>query len=223
MAISMKKIDAARRTGTVTSESIPAVARKVYAMLTVAIALATAGGYVGASIHLSPMVGLVLAIVSLVLIFALAAFPTGLPGLAIMYTITTLLGMSIGPTIEHYLHMPNGPLVVFQSLLITAGIFIGLTLYAFVSKKDFSFLGGFLFVSLLVLILVGVVNLFVHSPMMNMLYSAGIAIIMSGYILYDTSKMIRSGEDQAILITLSLFLDIINLFLALLNLLSNDD
>lgn len=221
MSISLKKIQVGQRSrsATVSDSSLPAIARKVYGMLTLATALAAVGGYVSVSIGISSMMSLVLSLVALGLIIAMAWFHEGLLGLFLMYAVTTLLGMSTGPMVEHYLHMSNGPAIVFQAVALTAGIFGGLSIYAIVSKKDFSFLGGFLFISLLVLIVMGIVNIFLHSPVMNMVYSAGIAIIMSGYILYDTSRMIRAGENEAIMITLSLFLDILNLFISLLQIL----
>ncbi len=104
---------------------------------------------------------------------------------------------------------------------MTTAVFGGLSLYALQSRRDFSYLGGFLFVALIALIVGGIVMWFIHSSLLSMLYSVGGILIFSGYVLYDTSLIMRRlGPNDAVIGAINLYLDLINLFLFILQLLS---
>ncbi|MGB0986575.1 MAG: Bax inhibitor-1 family protein, partial [Pseudoalteromonas spongiae] len=131
---------------------------------------------------------------------------------------------ALGPMLNYYAAMPNGPMLIMQALGSTALVFFGLSAYAMTTKKDFSFLGGFLFVGLIVVVLVSLVNLFVGSSIVFMAMNAAIVFIMSGLILFDTSRIINGGETNYIRATVSLYLNVYNLFTSILHLLgANND
>jgi modulator of FtsH protease len=108
----------------------------------------------------------------------------------------------------------------------TGIIFLGLSAYAMTSKRDFSFMGGFLFAGMMVLVIAMLANIFLEMPALAMAVSGGIILVMSGFILFDTSRIINGGETNYIMATYGLYLSIFNIFISLLQLLgmmSNDD
>ena len=146
-------------------------------------------------------------------------------GLIWIFVFTGLLGAALGPMLNHYLAMQGGPQLVMQALGGTAIIFFALSGYALVSRKDFSFMGGFLFVGLLVAVIASIANIFLGIPALYLATSAAIVLIMSGLILFDTSRIIHGGETNYIRATVSLYLSIYNIFihlLAILGVTSND-
>ena len=133
---------------------------------------------------------------------------------------TGLLGASLGPMLNSYLALPNGASLVMQALGGTAVVFFGLSGYALTTRKDFSFLGGFLFVGLLVIVVASLANIFFQIPAVSLAISAAAVLIMSGLILFDTSRIINGGETNYIRATVSLYLNIYNLFIHMLHLLT---
>ena len=140
-------------------------------------------------------------------------------GLIWIFVFTGLMGASIGPMLSHYLALPNGPALVLQALGGTSIIFFGLSGYALTTRKDFSFMGGFLFVGLLVAVVASLANIFLAIPALSLAVSSAIILIMSGLILFDTSRIIHGGETNYIRATVSLYLSIYNIFVHLLALL----
>ncbi len=140
-------------------------------------------------------------------------------GLVVVFAITGLLGFGLGPMLSHYLALPNGGQIVMTALGGTGAIFLGLSGYALVSRRDFSFMGGFLVVGLVVVIAAMLGNIFLEIPALSMAISAAVVLLMSGFILYDTGRMVNGGEDNYLLLTVSLYLNIFNLFVHLLSLL----
>jgi len=140
-----------------------------------------------------------------------------------VFAFTGLMGAGLGPLLNHYAAMPNGPMLIMQALGSTALIFFGLSAYALNTKKDFSFMGGFLTVGLIVVIVASIVNIFVGSSLMFMVLNAAVVLIMSGLILFDTSRIINGGETNYIRATVSLYLSVYNLFTSLLALLGASD
>ena len=147
-------------------------------------------------------------------------------GLLTVFGITGLLGFGLGPMLNYYLAMANGPQVVATALGGTGVIFLGLSGYALTTRRDFSFLGGFLFVGFLVVLAAALANIFLAIPALSLTISAAVIMIMSGFILYDTSRLINGGETNYVMATISLYLSIYNIFvnlLALLGIMSGDD
>ena len=151
-------------------------------------------------------------------------------GIYVVFGFTALMGGALGPTLNHYLAMANGGEIVMQALGGTALVFFTLSGYVLTTRKDFSFMGGFLMTGLVVLVMVSVVLMLgsffgFHVPAAQLALSAGIVLLMSGFILFDTSRIIHGGETNYLMATVSLYLNIYNLFTSLLYLLgvTSDD
>lgn len=140
-------------------------------------------------------------------------------GIGVVFAITGLLGFSLGPILTMYAALPNGPQVIATAFGGTAAIFLGLSGYALVSRRDFSFMGGFLFTGIIVVLLAALANIFLAIPALQLALSAAIIFIMSGFILYDTGRMVNGGETNYINATVGLYLSIFNIFVSLLQLL----
>ena len=140
-------------------------------------------------------------------------------GIAVVFAFTGLLGLSLGPMLQSYLALANGPTMVATALGGTGAIFLGLSGYVLTTKKDFSYMGGFLFVGLIVVFGAAILNLFLGIPALSLAVSSGIILVMSGLILFDTSRIINGGETNYVRATVSLFLNIYNIFTSLLHIL----
>ena len=140
-------------------------------------------------------------------------------GLASVFGLTGFMGYTLGPIVSHYLTMPNGHQIVTMAMGSTAGIFLGLSAYATASRRDFSFLGGFLMTGIIVAFLAGLGAIFFSIPALSLTVSAAFVLLMSGLILYQTSAIIHGGETNYIMATVTLFVSIFNLFTSLLHLL----
>ena len=146
-------------------------------------------------------------------------------GLGVVFAITGLLGFALGPIVALYLSLPNGPQIVATALGGTGVIFLGLSGYALTTRRDFSFMGGFLVVGFLVALGAALLNIFLAIPALSLALSAVIIMLMSGFILYDTGRMIHGGQTNYILATIGLYMSLFNIFINLLHLLgfaSND-
>lgn len=146
-------------------------------------------------------------------------------GLGVVFAITGLLGFALGPILSMYLKLPHGPQLVATALGGTGVIFLGLSAYALTTRRNFNFMGGFLFVGMLVVLGASLANIFLAIPAMSLAISAVVVMLMSGFILFDTSRMVNGGEDNYILATIGLYMNIFNLFVSLLQLLgiASDD
>ena len=136
------------------------------------------------------------------------------------------MGYTLGPILNAYMSMANGSQIVTTAMAGTGVIFLGLSGYALTSRKDFSFMGGFLLTGILVAFLAGLGAIFFEIPGLSLAVSAMFILLMSGLILYETSNIIHGGETNYIMATVTLFVSIFNLFTSLLHLLgfmSGDD
>jgi len=140
-------------------------------------------------------------------------------GLLSVFALTGFMGYTLGPIISHYLGLPNGGQTVMMAMAGTAAIFLGLSGYALTTRKDFSFMGGFLAVGILVAFLAGLGAIFFQVPALSLTVSAAFVLLMSGLILYETSNIIHGGETNYVMATVTLFVSIFNLFTSLLHLL----
>lgn len=141
-------------------------------------------------------------------------------GLWVVFAVTGLLGFGLGPTLNYYVALPNGPQLIATAFGGTGIIFLGLSGYALTTKHDFSFMGGFIFAGMLVVMLASLAGLFLDMPALHLAISAAVILLMSGYILYETSQMINNqGQTNYIMTTVGLYLAILNIFTSLLHLL----
>jgi len=210
-----------------TSESALAtnkVLRNTYMLLAMTLLFSAAMAGVSMFFDLGRGVGMGAFIAAIVLIwFVLPRVENSSAGIYVVFAFTGLLGLAIGPTVEYYLNYPNGSQIVATALGGTGTIFLGLSAYVLTTRKDFSFLGGFLMVGFLVAIVAMIANMFLQIPVLSIALSAAIILIMSGFILFDTSRIINGGETNYIRATVSLFLNIYNIFQNLLFLLGMAD
>ena len=160
------------------------------------------------------------------LLFLVTRLRDSVWGLAAVFALTGFLGYTLGPILNFYLSLPNGSQVVMTALGGTGAIFLALSGYAVVSRKDFSFMGSFLMVGVLVAFLGGLGAMLFNIPMLSLAVSAMFVLLMSGMILWQTSEIIHGGETNYIMATVSLYITIFNLFVSLLQILgifSGDD
>jgi modulator of FtsH protease len=143
---------------------------------------------------------------------------TGL-GLAFVFALTGFMGYTLGPILNSYMALSNGSQIVMTAMGGTGVIFLGLSGYALTSRKDFSFMGGFLLTGILVAFLAGLGAMLFELPGLSLAVSAMFVLLMSGLILYETSNIIHGGETNYIMATVTLFVSIFNLFTSLLHLL----
>jgi modulator of FtsH protease len=158
--------------------------------------------------------------------FVLPRTANSAAGLGVIFAITGLMGFGLGAVLSLYLALPKGPEIVGTAFGGTGVIFLGLSGYALTSKRDFSFMGGFLFAGMMVVFLAILASLFIDLPAMSLAISGAIILLMSGFILFDTSRMINGGETNYIHATYGLYLSIFNIFISLLHILgamSGDD
>lgn len=194
------------------------VLRNTYFLLGITLAWSAITAVTAIALNAPSWLSLSCSLIALVMIFFLRSASEGPNALAYTFVFTGLIGAGMAPTISSTLALENGTSTIALALLGTATIFMGLSGYALRSRKDFSYMGGFLLVGLLVAIVFSVANIFFQLPALSLAISAAIVIIMSGFILYDTSRIIHGGETNYVRATISLYLNIINLFQALLNL-----
>jgi len=206
-----------------TSESVLAtnkVLRNTYMLLSMTLLFSAAMAGVSMMLNLGFGVSMGASIAAIALVwFVLPKMYDSAAGIYVVFAFTGLLGLGIGPTIQHYLNYPGGAQLVATALGGTGTIFLGLSAYVLTTKKDFSFMGGFLFVGLIVAVVAMVANMFLQIPMLSVALSAVVILIMSGFILFDTSRIVNGGETNYVRATVGLFLNIYNIFQNLLFLL----
>lgn len=201
------------------------VLRNTYALLAMTLLFSTITAGISMAVGVGHGLSLVFSIAALVLVwFVLPRTANSGTGIIVVFAFTGLLGASLGPMLTYYLAMPNGGTVVMQALGGTALVFFGLSAYVLTTRKDFSFMGGFLMIGLIVAV-VAMIGIFIASlfgvdvSMLHLGLSAMIVLLMSGFILFDTSRIINGGETNYIMATTSLYLNIYNLFVSLLHIL----
>ncbi len=211
-----------------TQESVLAtnkVLRNTYTLLSMTLVFSAIMAYVGVASQVSHGGALVANIAAIaVLWFVLPRTANSGAGIPVIFLFTGLLGFGLGPILNYYLAV--NPSIVLTALGGTGVIFLGLSGYALTTRKDFSFMGAFLMVGMLVILGAALLNIFMGIPALALAISAGVILIMSGFILYETSSIIHGGERNYIMATASLFLSLLNIFTALLHILgafSGDD
>ena len=192
------------------------VLKNTYLLLSATLAFSAVMAMVSMALNMPPMAYMISLIAAMVLgMFVLPKAAHSSAGIGVVFLITGLLGFGLGSILEIYLSMPNGSQIVATALGGTGIIFLGLSGYALTSKKDFSFLGGFLFAGMMVVVLAIIASLFVQIPALSLTISAAVIMLMSGFILFDTSRIINGGETNYIMATYGIFLSNFNIFISL--------
>jgi modulator of FtsH protease len=193
--------------------------RNTYTLLSLTLAFSAL--VAGASMALNlPHPGLIITMVGYFgLLFLTTKFRNSGLGIAFVFALTGFMGYTLGPILNMYLALPNGSQVVMMAMGGTAAIFLGLSAYVMTTRKDFSYMGGFLTVGILVAFLAGLGAIFFQMPGLSLAVSAMFVLLMSGLILYETSNIIHGGETNYVMATVTLYVTIFNLFVSLLQLL----
>lgn len=195
------------------------VIRNTYTLLSMTLLFSAVTAGISMALNL-PHPGLLLTLVGYFgLLFATAKFRNSALGLLFVFALTGFMGYTLGPILNSYLSLANGGQIVMTAMAGTGAIFLGLSGYALTTRKDFSFMGGFLMVGILVAFLAGIAAIFFELPALSLAVSSIFILLMSGLILYETSNIIHGGENNYIMATVSLFVAIFNLFTSLLHLL----
>jgi modulator of FtsH protease len=201
------------------SAAVNKVLRNTYILLAMTLTGSAVAAGISMALELSAMAGLGLSLLGLVLVFVVMKTADKASGIAWVFLFTAVMGASIGPMLNRFAALPNGPELIMQAFGATALIFFSLSAYTLTSKKDFSFMGNFLFVGLVMAVIAGIANIFFQVPALHLAINAVIVLIMSGFILFDTSRIVNGGETNYIRATVGLYLNIFNLFTSLLQLL----
>ena len=195
------------------------VLRNTYALLALTLLFSSVTAGITMALNL-PHPGLVLTLAGYFgLLFLTTRFRNSGLGLVMVFALTGFMGYTLGPLLNAYLSLSNGPQLVMTALGGTGVMFLGLSGYTLVSRKDFSFMGGFLMVGILVAFLAGLGAVFFEIPTLSLAVSAMFVLLMAGLILYETSNIIHGGETNYIMATVTLYVSIYNLFTSLLHLL----
>ena len=195
------------------------VLKNTYLLLAMTIAVSAATCWAGIALNVPSWIGLPLLLVSFALLFVINKKANTAAGLYLTFAFTAIMGASLSPLVGHYTKIPGGGILVAEALGLTSVIFIGLSAIAMTSKRDFSFMQNFLFMGLIILIIGGLANMFMQIPALHLALLCMSAFIMSGLILFDTQRIVRGGETNYILATVSLYLSFYNLFTTILQLL----
>ena len=195
------------------------VIRNTYLLLSMTLLFSAVTAAVSVALK-PPQPGIILTLIGFFgLLFAVHKLKDSGWGILAVFAMTGFMGYTLGPVISRYLGLPNGGEIVTQAMGGAAAIFIGLSAYAVTTKKDFSFMGGFLMVGILLAFLAGLAAIFFEIPALSLTISAAFVLLMSGLILYETGNIIHGGETNYVLATVTLFVSIFNLFTSLLHLL----
>ena len=216
----MQQQDHLLNTTNTRSLEVNKVLRNTYMLLSISLAFSAIMAGISMAVGAPRGAGMICSIAALAIIWlVIPRTANSEKGIIAVFAFTGLLGFGLGPMLNAYLQLANGPALIMQALGGTAVVFLGLSAYALTTKKDFSFLGGFLMIGMIVVIIAAIANIFFAIPAISLALSAAIIFIMSGFILFDTSRIINGGETNYILATVSLYLSIYNIFVNLLALL----
>jgi modulator of FtsH protease len=214
----------ATQIGTVTTEQNK-VLRNTYMMLALTMIPTLIGAFVGMSTNFSymaqhPIIATLMMFgVMMGLMFGVSATRDSGWCVALLLAFTLVAGFFLGPILQVALHLKNGAQLVGMAAGGTGIIFFSLATLATVTKRDFSFMGKFLFIGVILLIVASLANMFFQVPALALTISAIAVLIFSAYILYDISQIVQGGQTNYVMATMSLYLDIYNIFINLLNLL----
>jgi modulator of FtsH protease len=196
------------------------VLKNTYLLLAATLGFSALTAMLSMALAMPSWVYLASVVVAMVLgIFVLPRTAQSASGIGVIFGITGLLGFGLCSILSMYLALPNGPSIIATAFGGTALIFLGLSGYALTSKTDFSFMGGFLFAGMMVVVVAMIANLFLNMPALALAVSGAIILLMSGFILFDTSRIKNGQETNYIMATYGIYLSIFNIFISLLQIL----
>jgi modulator of FtsH protease len=203
-------------------ENLVGFLRATYQLFASSLLAATVGAYIGlgmASMISSWYWGLV--ILEFALLFGLYAVKDK-PGinLAVLFAFTFISGLTLTPLLSSVFNMPGGAAIVAQAFLMTSVAFGGISMFALTTKKDYSSMGKMLMIAVIILIVGSISNIFIGSPILQLGIAMVGALVFSAFILYDTQQIIKGGFSTPIEAAIALYLDFLNLFISLLQILA---
>ncbi|MBN6741429.1 Bax inhibitor-1/YccA family protein [Acidithiobacillus sp. MC6.1] len=199
--------------------SVGGLMARTYALLAATLLVSTIASIYGMHAAFAYQHPFILMIGSFALLFAVQytgahRSPFAVP---LVFLFAAGMGMMMGPAIAMYLRMPGGPAIVAEALGTTAALFVGLSVYGMTTRRNFSHMGGLLMTGLIVAIVVSLANMFLfHLPVLQLAIAGVLVLVFSGLIIIDTQRMVNGGIQEPVLLVVGLYLDIINLFMALL-------
>ena len=195
------------------------VLRNTYALLSLTLLFSAAVAAVSVALRL-PTPGILLMLGGYFgLLFAVYRFKNSGWALPAVFALTGFMGYTLGPVLAKSLALPGGAQVVTLALAATGATFMALSAWALTTRRDFSFMGGFLFAGLVIALLAGLAAMFLQIPALGLAVSAMVALLSAGLILFETSRIVNGGETNYVLATVGLYVSIFNLFTSLLSLL----
>lgn len=194
------------------------VLRNTYALLAMTLLFSAAVAATSVALQL-PAPGLILTLAGYFgLLFAVAKLRNSGWGLLAVFGLTGFMGYTLGPVLSHSLALPGGAQTITLALGATGATFLTLSAWVLATKRDFSFMGGFLFAGMVIALLAGLGAVFFELPALGLAVSAMVALLSAGMILFETSNIVRGGETNYVMATVNLYVSIFNLFTSLLSL-----
>jgi modulator of FtsH protease len=205
-----------------TLDALPAdvsrVLRNTYGLLS--LTLLFSAGVAATSMALAlPSPGLILTLVGYFgLLFAVHKLQNSAWALAAVFALTGFMGYTLGPILAKFAALPGGPQTIMLALAATGVTFFALSAWVLATRRDFSFMGGFLFAGMVIALLAGLGAVFFQIPALGLAVSAMVALLSAGLILFETSRIVHGGETNYVMATVGLFVSLFNLFTSLLSL-----
>jgi modulator of FtsH protease len=198
--------------------NVPRVLRNTYALLSLTLLFSAGVAAIGVAWSL-PAPGVILTLVGYFgLLFAVYKLRDRAAGLGAVFALTGFMGYTLGPLLGKTLSLPGGAQVVMLALGATGATFLALSAYVLRTRRDFSFMGGFLFAGMVIALLAGLGALFFQIPALGLAVSAMVALLSAGLILFETSRIVNGGETNYVMATVGLYVSLFNLFNSLLSL-----
>jgi modulator of FtsH protease len=194
------------------------VLRNTYALLSMTLLFSAAVAGLSVALKL-PSPGIVLTLVGYFgLLFLVYKQRNSIWALPAVFALTGFMGYTLGPMLSQTLTLPAGGQIVTMALATTGITFLALSAYVLKTRRDFSFMGGFLFAGMVIALLAGLAAVFMQIPALGLAVSAMVALLSAGLILYETSRIVNGGETNYVLATVGLYVSIFNLFTSLMSL-----
>jgi modulator of FtsH protease len=194
------------------------VLRNTYALLSMTLLFSAAVAAAGVALKL-PAPGLLITLVGYFgLLFAVHKLRNSGWALPAVFALTGFMGYTLGPVLARTLTLPGGAQTIVLALAATGATFLALSAYVLSTRRDFSFMGGFLFAGMVVALLAGLGAVFFQMPALGLAVSAMVALLSAGLILFETSRIVNGGETNYVMATVGLYVSIFNLFTSLLSL-----
>ena len=208
----------ASTSGELHSADVKRVLRNTYALLAMTLLFSAAVAVATLTLQL-PAPGLVITLVGYFgLLYAVFKLQNSGWALPAVFALTGFMGYTLGPLLTHALALPGGAQAVTLVFGATGATFLALSGYVLLTRRDFSFMGGFLFVGMVIALIAGIAAMFLHMPALGLAVSAMVALLSAGLILFETSRIVNGGETNYVMATVSLYVSVFNLFTSLLSL-----